>query len=79
MSLPESTQIERLTRQVDRLLAEVSALRRQIASLGKPAAPGGRSVRQSVYFGMWANRDDLQGRSSREWLDEIRAQQWRRS
>jgi len=79
MGLHETVQIEQLTRQVDRLLAEVAALRRQVAALNRDTAPSARPVRQSEYFGMWANRDDMTGRSSRAWLDELRAQQWRRS
>jgi hypothetical protein len=36
-----------------------------------------RSVREAEYFGMWADREDMHGLSSREWLDSLRAQQWK--
>ena len=37
-----------------------------------------RSVRETEYFGMWADREDMRGLSSREWLKSLRAQQWMR-
>ncbi len=36
------------------------------------------SVRQAEYFGMWADRDDMAGQSSRAWLEDLRSQQWMR-
>jgi hypothetical protein len=37
-----------------------------------------RSIKDADLFGMWADRKDLAGRSSREWLEDVRAQQWPR-
>ena len=37
-----------------------------------------RSVREADYFGIWADREDLKDRSSREWLEDLRKEQWRR-
>jgi hypothetical protein len=37
-----------------------------------------RSVREADYFGMWADREDMQGLSSRQWLERLRNQQWNR-
>jgi hypothetical protein len=37
------------------------------------------SVRETDYFGMWADHPDLENRSSREWLEELRQQQWTQS
>ena len=67
--------IEQVVQQIDRLIAEMSLLREQIAALNQPAAQSERSVRDAEYFGMWADRDDMAGRSSREWLDTLRAEQ----
>jgi hypothetical protein len=69
--------IEQVVQQIDRLIAEMSLLREQIAALSQPAAQAERSVRDAEYFGMWADRDDMAGRSSREWLDQLRAEQWK--
>ena len=69
--------IEQVVQQIDRLIAEMSLLREQIAALNQPAAQGERSVRDAEYFGMWADRDDMAGRSSREWLGTLRAEQWK--
>ena len=37
-----------------------------------------RSIQDAEFFGMWADRKDLIGRSSREWLDGLRSDQWSR-
>ena len=33
-------------------------------------------VQESEYFGMWADRQDMRGLSSREWLERQRKQHW---
>lgn len=33
-------------------------------------------VQESEYFGMWADRQDMHGLSSREWLERQRKQHW---
>ncbi len=38
-------------------------------------AQSSRSVRETEYFGMWADREDMHGLSSREWLKNLRARQ----
>jgi hypothetical protein len=35
-----------------------------------------RSVQEAEYFGMWADRKDMRGLSSREWLENLRKQHW---
>ena len=35
-----------------------------------------RSVQEAEYFGMWADRQDMRGLSSREWLENLRKQHW---
>ncbi len=45
---------------------------------GQRAEPLERSVRDAEYFGMWADREDMRGLSSREWLERLRSQQWSR-
>ena len=37
------------------------------------------SIREAAFFGMWADRPELEGRSSRNWLEELRREQWTRS
>jgi hypothetical protein len=37
------------------------------------------SIRQGAFFGMWADHPGLQGRTSRDWLEEQRQEQWTRS
>lgn len=73
------SQIEHIIQEIDRLIAEMSVLRSQVAALSSPSASSGASVRQAEYFGMWADREDMQGQSSRVWLEQLRAQQWTRS
>jgi hypothetical protein len=38
----------------------------------------GSSVRDSEFFGIWADREDMVGKSSREWLEHLRSGQWSR-
>lgn len=34
------------------------------------------TIKDAEFFGMWADRKDMAGRSSREWLEVSRAEQW---
>ena len=79
MGSRDVSQIERVVQEMDRLIAELSALRSQLAHLSQASASRPRSVRDAEYFGMWADRQDMQGLSSREWLEKLRSQQWTRS
>ena len=77
MNSPEiSSQIQQIMQELDHLIAEMTALRRQVAVLGGASTSFQPSVRQAEYFGMWADREDMQERSSREWLEEFRRKQW---
>jgi len=77
MSIVSSpTQVEYIIQEIDRLIAEMIALRRRVSTLGSQPVRPDRSVREAEYFGMWADREDMQGLSSREWLESLRAQQW---
>jgi hypothetical protein len=71
-----SSQIQQIMQQLDRLIAEMTVLRGQVASLSETTLSPQPSVRQADYFGMWADREDMQGRTSREWLEDLRRQQW---
>ena len=77
-TLETSVQIQQIMQELDRLIAEMTTLRQQVAALSKTTTTSQSSVRQAEYFGMWADREDMQGRSSREWLEELRRQQWMR-
>ena len=71
-------QIQDIVREIDRLIAEMTALRSQVSALTSPQVTLDRSVREAEYFGMWAEREDMQGLSSREWLERLRSHQWTR-
>jgi hypothetical protein len=73
-----SSQTQHIVQEIDRLIAEMILLRDRVSALDEPPARQGRSVRESEYFGMWADREDMRGLSSREWLERLRAQQWTR-
>lgn len=72
-----TSQIQTITQEIDRLIAEMMALRQQVLSLEEPVAPPVDSIRKRSYFGIWAERDDFQNSTSREWLERQRNQQWR--
>ena len=76
MAFSPTPQVEHIVQEIDRLIAEMARLRREVAALSDSSAPPDRSVREGEYFGMWADRPDMQGRSSREWLQDLRAGQW---
>ena len=74
----DSSQIHHILQEMDRLIAEMATLRNQVAALSSGQASARRSVRQAEYFGMWADREDMKGLSSRAWLESLRAQHWMR-
>ena len=71
-------QIQQIMQQIDRLITEMTTLRGQVAALSSASISPQPSVRQADYFGMWANREDMAGQSSRAWLEDLRSQQWAR-
>ncbi len=77
MSSIDTVNIERIMRQIDRMIAEMTTFRSQLASMNA-SAHRAHSVRDADYFGMWADREDMRGFSSREWLEKVRARQWTR-
>lgn len=71
-------QIQVIVQEIDRLIAEMNTLRSYVSSLSGPPVQPDRSVREAEYFGMWADREDMRDLSSREWLNNLRSQQWAR-
>jgi hypothetical protein len=49
-------QIQDIVEEIDRLIAEMTVLRGQVSALGSPPVQPDRSVRETEYFGMWAER-----------------------
>ena len=72
----DASQIQQILQEIDRLIAEMAFLRSQVAALSSASVSETRSVRQAEYFGMWADREDMRGRSSRAWLEDLRSQHW---
>lgn len=79
MSELDTAHIEQVVEEIDRLIAEMAALRNQLVHLSQAPTSPPHSVRDADYFGMWADREDMRGLSSREWLENLRARQWTRS
>ncbi|RMF01750.1 MAG: hypothetical protein D6768_09925 [Chloroflexi bacterium] len=78
-TIETASRIQQITQQLDRLIAEMMTLRGQVVALTAETSTNPTSVRQAGYFGMWADREDMAGQSSRAWLEELRNQQWRYS
>jgi hypothetical protein len=78
MASSPTPQVKHIVHEIDRLIGEMTRLRREVAALSDASVPPEHSVREGEYFGMWADRPDMQGWSSREWLEDLRAQQWTR-
>lgn len=73
--------VESILSDMDHLITEIVELRQRVKQLAATGQRSGheqhvRSVRQMAWFGVWAARDDMQGLSSREWLTQLRNQQW---
>lgn len=77
-TLEESLKVQHILQEIDRLIGEMAHLRSQVSAL-KSSTQASRSVRERDYFGMWADREDMEGQSAREWLEHLRVQQWTRS
>lgn len=71
MSSINALHIEHIVQQIDRFISEMTAFRSQLASLNASIRRV-HSVREADYFGMWADREDMRGLSSREWLENLR-------
>ena len=63
-TLNEPIQFQNIVQEIDRLIADMTALRNQVATLSSPLAQTDGSVRKAEYFGMWADREDMNGQSS---------------
>ena len=77
----DTNQIQFILREIDRLIAEMADLRLQVTALSETPShkQASYSIRQRDYFGMWSDRKDMEGKSSREWLEDARTQQWART
>jgi hypothetical protein len=76
MNTVETTpQIQQIMQRLDHLIAEMVVLRQQVVALSSAAPLSQISVKQTDYFGIWADRDDMQDRTSRAWLEDLRDQQ----
>lgn len=78
MNVDDTTQIEQVVQEIDRLITEMTAIRSQLERLRQSSSPQPQSVKSMGYFGMWSDRDDMRGLSSREWLNRLRNEQWAR-
>jgi hypothetical protein len=72
--------VQRIISDIDHLIGEMSKVRRRVAALASDNQTGKsfHSVKDAEWFGMWADREDMKGLSSREWLTQLRTQQWGR-
>jgi hypothetical protein len=72
--------VQRIISDMDNLISEILQVRRRVAAFVEDNQAGQlmHSVRDAEWFGMWADREDMQGLSSREWLTQLRTQQWAR-
>lgn len=68
---------DQLLDNIDRLIADMLIFRQQLLRLGKPSTPFQlSSIRQATFFGIWADHEEMEKLSSREWLTNIRTKQW---
>jgi hypothetical protein len=68
--------MQTLIADIDRMMDELAAMRRRLADVMQHSAQPSVPVSQWEMVGMWADREDMQGLSTEEWLARLRAQQW---
>jgi hypothetical protein len=64
-TIETTSQIQQIMQRLDQLIAEMVVLRQQIVVLSSASPLPQISVKQTDYFGIWADRDDMQDRTSR--------------
>jgi hypothetical protein len=76
----EVNNVQSIISDLDKLINELTQLRGRVAalSISNQNEQSLGSVRDAEWFGMWADRQDMQGISSRDWLRQLRTQQWGR-
>jgi len=79
VTLERTSSAQRLVSDIDQLINEMLDVRRRVAALfeNQKQTKTLQSVRENDWFGMWAEREDMNGLSSCEWLTQQRSQQWR--
>jgi len=79
-SVQEVDNVQRILSDLDNLIGEILQVRSRVAALAdeNQSTQSHASMKDAEGFRMWADREDMQGLSSREWLSRIRAQQWTR-
>lgn len=60
-TLEESLKVQHILQEIDRLIGEMAHLRSRVSALQSLTAQASRSVRERDYFGMWADREDMEG------------------
>ncbi len=75
-TLETTPQIQQIMQRLDQLIAEMVVLRQEVNALSNTSTSIQTSVQQADYFGIWAEREDIQDRSSRAWLEDLRDRQW---
>lgn len=73
-----STEIQTVIADIDRMMGELAAIRWRVLSLLQQATSPSLPVSEWEMVGMWADREDMRGVSTEEWLVRLRAQQWGR-
>ena len=60
---------------LDRMVEEMTQLRARVAAWATYDKLEFRPIQDESFFGIWADREDMQRLSTVEWLERLRAQQ----
>ena len=74
MTIQEEVQL--LVKDIDRIMQELFEMRLRLARSLQRMPDTKVSSREWEAFGIWADREDMKGLTSSEWLDRLRASQW---
>jgi len=78
----ETSQAEIILEELNYIIAKVNRLQDQVQlihdSNQRESDPDYyRPIEEEEFFGMWADREDMKGKTSREWLEEQRRKHWK--
>lgn len=77
----EPSQEEMILQELNYIIAKVNRLQDQVQLIHnsnpcKSNPDWYRPIEEEEFFGMWADREDMKGKTSREWLQEQRRKHW---
>jgi len=65
------SKIDTMLHSLEYMISEVTQLRDQMIQMGTSTSSPKRRIEDAGYFGMWADREDMEGKTTEVWLDGV--------